>query len=452
MKTYAEIDVNEAPIVVLGCGHFFTAETLDGLIGMHDVYVANQVGQFTGLADISGTMASKIPRCPDCQCPVRQYVTQRYNRVINRAVIDEMSKRFLVSGQMELKGLEDQVDALEKDFEISRSDVVNRIKTAAQTDITGHRTTGRPNSMIATRINNRYTASGRLTKAINLFLKKTADRCQPAHKLHEAIVYAITKNKPHSLDDALATLSLQDSVQPVERDRRITLGGRALGIKAECIVLEDKFSVAKALRSSNPDGESTKLPGGSPHALTKPYLKRCNEFIATSTIEKLPKLAVEGSLFFARIAYAYQTSGLSENSDRERATAYTQEARRLLEEAVEMCDKNPFRDAERLMHVVKESIKMLLTEWYEELSSTELAAIKQAMVSGPRGIASHSGHWYNCANGHPVCKRSFVSSTVPHIIQFDVPTSSALPIASIEQIDHGGWVLMTFNVQVLTSA
>ena len=57
MKAYAEINVNETPIAVLGCGHFFTAESLDGLGGMHDVYVTDKSGRFTGLADISGALA-----------------------------------------------------------------------------------------------------------------------------------------------------------------------------------------------------------------------------------------------------------------------------------------------------------------------------------------------------------------------------------------------------------
>lgn len=35
------------------------------------------------------------------------------------------------------------------------------------------------------------------------------------------------------------------------------------------------------------------------------------------------------------------------------------------------------------------------------MTTEEIEAIKKAMLSGPRGIASHSGHWYNCVNGHP---------------------------------------------------
>jgi hypothetical protein len=37
MKTYKEIDLAETPIIALGCGHFLTAEILDGLMGMEEV-------------------------------------------------------------------------------------------------------------------------------------------------------------------------------------------------------------------------------------------------------------------------------------------------------------------------------------------------------------------------------------------------------------------------------
>jgi hypothetical protein len=50
MKSYNEIDVDETPIVVLGCGHFFTAETLDGHVGIGTVYAIDGYGEFTDLA------------------------------------------------------------------------------------------------------------------------------------------------------------------------------------------------------------------------------------------------------------------------------------------------------------------------------------------------------------------------------------------------------------------
>lgn len=112
--------------MVLGCGHFFTAETLDGLMGMQEVYLVDGYGEFIRLKDVSAELAQPIPRCPDGQRPVRQHVTLRYDRMINRAIIDGMSKRFFVNGQDELRLLERQTKELEQTSE-SPTEIVNLI-------------------------------------------------------------------------------------------------------------------------------------------------------------------------------------------------------------------------------------------------------------------------------------------------------------------------------------
>ncbi|KAF2704119.1 P-loop containing nucleoside triphosphate hydrolase protein [Pleomassaria siparia CBS 279.74] len=400
MKTYAEIDINETPIVVLGCGHFFTAETLDGLIGMNDVYVSDKFGQFVGLADISGALASKIPQCPDCQRPVRQYVTQRYNRVINRAVMDEMSKRFLVNGKTELRDLEQEVDRLEEGFEQSHSGIIHSLRIAAHGTVAALAGSTRSKTFVSAQIQNRYDAFSMLSRKVKSFLQTVADRHQPAQKLHQAIIHATIANRSKSLDEGLASLGIQDTFPSVERDRRITLGGRLLQIRAECIVLEDKFRIAVVLKST-PSAERMRLPRGSPERLTKPFLQTCTAFIAESSTDNLPRFTVEASLYFAKIVLLYQSSGLSsDQGDRGKVMEYVREARNLLENALEIC-KQPFQNAEQLRKAVEESFELLGREWYETVTLEELAAIKQAMVTGPTGMATHSGHWYNCINGHP---------------------------------------------------
>ena len=79
-----------------------------------------------------------------------------------------------------------------------------------------------------------------------------------------------------------------------------------------------------------------------------------------------------------------------------------------------MCDKleapgkpSALRDA------VRATMKLYEGPRYEEVTPEELAAIKTAMVSGPGGIATHSGHWYNCENGHPVRTCFFYVSPLP---------------------------------------
>lgn len=400
MKTYGEVDLNETPIVVLGCGHFFTAETLDGHMGMMEVYTVDGYGGFTGLQDVSAVLARSIPRCPDCQCPVRQFATQRYNRVINRAVIDEMSKRFLVSGRAELRELEQQIVELERSFEISLSEII-RSSHQAKTHFSANLTPAKTLE-ITILLKERHEKSRKLERDIQIFRDKVADKHQPAQKLHEATVHAARKA---AIDRLMADLTFVDTVPALARDRQITLGGRMAQIRTEFIVLNDKFSVAQALKST-PAGASIKIPGGAPGRLATPFFQICKTFIEDCDIENLPKLAVEASLFYASIARSFESFCHSVKTNLDTAANYVKMAKELLDKAQELC-RQPFQNAEILRSAVEESISLLRKEWYEEVTAEEITAIKYAMVSGSGGIATHSGHWYNCENGHPVSLDGF---------------------------------------------
>jgi BMFP domain-containing protein YqiC len=113
MKDYSEINLDETPIIVLGCGHFFTSESVDGLVGLDQVYTRDKDGKFEDLRDLSSSLATAIPSCPDCKQPIRQFVTKRYNRVVNRAVMDETYKRFLAKGRIDLANLESRLNDIE---------------------------------------------------------------------------------------------------------------------------------------------------------------------------------------------------------------------------------------------------------------------------------------------------------------------------------------------------
>ena len=399
MTTYKEINPDEAPIVVLGCGHFFTAETLDGLVGVGSVYMINGNGEFTGLKDVHAELAQSIPRCPDCQCPVRQHATQRYNRIINRAVIDEMSKRFLVSGQDELRVLEQQTKELEQSLETTRVEIMNLIPLRRLLAITS--TLAENDSRIENKLKERQEKSKGLQRAIQSFCKKFADRHQPAQKLHNATVHA-ARHRP--MNELMTNLNLIDAVPATPRDRRVAFRARIAQIRVEHIVLKDKFSIVQALKSTT-SKSSIKIPGGNPSQLAKPFFQTCEKFIHDCRAENLPKLGVEASLYYAGIARPYESYCHLTKADTDKALEHMNIAKAMLEKAKEMCAWG-FENADKLLEAVEESIRLLRKEWYEEVTAEEIAAIKAAMVSGPGGIATHSGHWYNCANGHPVSPRT----------------------------------------------
>jgi hypothetical protein len=88
LKKYRNLDLDRFPIVVLGCGHFFSAKTLDVYVGMQDVYMGDDVAGFTAPKDFR-YFATSVPCCPLCERPIRQHLVNRYNRVINGAVYNQ---------------------------------------------------------------------------------------------------------------------------------------------------------------------------------------------------------------------------------------------------------------------------------------------------------------------------------------------------------------------------
>ena len=395
---YAEIDLDQSPIVVLGCGHFFTAETLDGVVGLKDVYsVDAKTDAFTGLIE-DAELSASIPKCPKCREPVKQYVTQRYNRLINRAVIDEMSKRFIVNGQQDLQQLEGQLMEVRKDLERSRMSVVSD----KPVQLRGQEAHEFTMQSINDEINNRARDTIQLLNAVKAFQLRMDTRHQPTYKLHQATVHSMARSEP--LDVELARLTIDSSEKSAKRDRdqRITLGGGLLEIKVRCLVLEENFEIMRTVDQKH--FQSTlplKFPSGSPVAKTDRFLKDTKRLIDDCIRESLPKLAVEATLHYARIAQFFGSAQSGKNNDRARAMNYRNTAKVLLAKADTLCESS-FSGRDNLRQAVVAASKMLSKEFYEAVSKEELESIKKAMVSGRGGIATHSGHWYKCVNGHPV--------------------------------------------------
>lgn len=402
MKSYGEINLEDSPIIVLGCGHFFTAETLDGLMGMGEVYKQDERGAFTGLRDTSLSLAKAVPRCPDCQCPMRQYCAQRYNRVINRAVVDEMSKRFLLQGKLELRELELRIDETDRTSHDFLDEMMQAIKPITHQDqVRTALILIEREATLSQNIGDKFAAYNRLKADIQRFRKKAADKNQPAQKLHDATVNAA---RMRSIDQIMSNIHFEDSVPAIARDRRVTFGGCVVELQVQCLILTQGFQIIQILKAGT-TSSPIKIPGGPPDQSTEAFFKACTEFIADCGVESLPKLAVQATLCHARVARLNESYCRSRKVKAEQASRHMVTARNLLQEAHELCTQ-PFQGAEQLGVAVQEAIKLLSKEWYEEITSEELAAIKSAMVGGSGGIATHSGHWYNCANGHPVSFRS----------------------------------------------
>ncbi|KAK4141918.1 uncharacterized protein C8A04DRAFT_13673 [Dichotomopilus funicola] len=429
-KAYAQVDLDETPVAVLGCGHFFTGETLDGMLGLGSVYTTDHAGKYTTLKEPSGELTA-IPACPDCRVPIRQFATRRYNRVVNQAVLDETSKRFLVAGLAKLADLGKRVTAMEETL----------AKASQHT------------SLLAWRSTQRYdTAKALRREATQLRFDMKAEH-QPTKKLFDAIV---TSQRDHPLQRRFQTLTLSPTSdttlspntdnnqppipQPVY-NQQITLHAQHLALRASEAILRDIFtSLSSEATTTTTTTPSSKRPGQSHAAAVKQqfpllpqqcadFLHQCEQLIEQAGAASLPRLVVPAVLSFARVAqwggwYTTRVLGVNGEQAKDRNNGEegkqqpkdkdsekesqppTEKALTLLTHALTLCDTHPAASlGDRYREEVEEMQKLLLLRrngpWYEAVSPAEIAAIKRAMVEGPGGFATHSGRWYTCVNGHP---------------------------------------------------
>lgn len=382
MKDYSEINLDETPIIVLGCGHFFTSESVDGLVGLDQVYTRDKDGKFEDLRDLSSSLATAIPSCPDCKQPIRQFVTKRYNRVVNRAVMDETYKRFLAKGRIDLANLESRLN-----------DIEHKLNSKGAFLLPGN-------------------AAAKL-KALDIEALKLSKTMQAENQPMKRLMDAITTSQKLEQDE-IASLSARMEATNLaiqEPDSQITLGARLIQMKSQEIAISHLFKVA----------ESRKDPPEARPGVTKvsPMLTRVLEnyrdLITQAHERSLYRIVITATISFAKIAQldawyrrthpAKATSDLNPKeagANSGKLENRTETIRDLLTIALKLCDG--LGNCPELQEQVQEMTRLYKGPRYETVTLEELESIKTAMVSGRRGIATHSGHWYNCVNGHPVSK------------------------------------------------
>ncbi|KAL2130209.1 hypothetical protein VTI74DRAFT_6765 [Chaetomium olivicolor] len=435
-KTYGEIDLDESPIAVLGCGHFFTGESLDGMVGMSSVYTTDKLGNHTGLQELSGELTA-IPTCPDCRVPIRQFATKRYNRVVNKAVLDEISKRFLVGGRQRLDDLEERVAKVEQELSDCR----------ATKDMTEEKYKARRKP-----VKELHKTATTLEQETAKLRREMDAEYQPTKKLFDAILtfQRLEREQAASLEQKIQKLDISSAKimvsQPIY-DQQITLGAQRLQLRIQEAMLRDSLSLL-----FRPDGRflAALVLGNAAEKRTALFLNQCRDLIAKATEAKLPRLVIPTCLAYARIAQlegwycraiANNASTNSErpnqapdrkNKGKEKEEPTTREiARTFLITALGMCDSFPGGKDYRTE--VEQMTRLFEDEWYEEVTPEEIAAIKVAMVSGPGGIATHSGHWYTCRNGHPSLHNPVVdhhepypTDDLPYLAELSIPRAYSL--------------------------
>jgi hypothetical protein len=111
-KTFADLDVDQMPVIVLSCGHFFTVETVDGVMGIDTFYRRDDQGEFVGLRDLRSIAFAELEElscvCPNCRTPISQ--VRRYGRVNNAFIVRDASRKH---ARACTEGLKKRIDNLQ---------------------------------------------------------------------------------------------------------------------------------------------------------------------------------------------------------------------------------------------------------------------------------------------------------------------------------------------------
>ncbi|RHZ73529.1 hypothetical protein Glove_230g154 [Diversispora epigaea] len=123
--TFAEVDWTTERMIVLKCGHVFTAETLDNLMGMESVYHMDAMENWIGIKPITD-QPGELKRCPNCRAPINNI--QRYGRIIKKCVLDVQNKKFLRKYDQHLKFIQIELGKIVEKLENNRGKVLENLR------------------------------------------------------------------------------------------------------------------------------------------------------------------------------------------------------------------------------------------------------------------------------------------------------------------------------------
>jgi hypothetical protein len=380
--TFSEINLNDTPIVLLSCGHYFTVESLDGMLQQDHVYKQNLIGEFTGLENISSGPLEKPPCCPDCRQQIQQFSAKRYGRVLNRSAIDEITRRsethiLRLQGQLR-KLLDDLTEAILQHISSSEGLQLSSSKSK---------------ELLRSK-----EVANKLRHQIRKLNKQTLTQNQPAKKLYDSTLVA---HKAHSHAREILEGEILCFASP---GRGLLLNGDYLDIVCTSQIL----SIDLKLKCSS--GGSLNSEGEISKDINK-FLQQCRQKSREAFELMKYSLATEIYACYGRFVLALrgcQQSGPEESRISMEETVNT--AKVDIESAIEICNKG-FTGAAEMSQLLKSIYAGFASEFYTDVSAQERAMVSEAMKIE---LGSTTGHWYNCVNGHPVSSFRAQDARVKH--------------------------------------
>ncbi|KAI9791622.1 MAG: hypothetical protein M1816_003708 [Peltula sp. TS41687] len=316
----------------------------------------------------------------------------RYNRIIKRGVIDQMTKKFCAWSNARFLELEAELHEHEKTLQENKFQ--NKAKEPTRTDVSSN--LNQPATVLTIEgqrdpqvellrklpgLRSRYKPIIKLRANISKFLTQASEGEQPFMR-----VYRMVENLRRR--QGLDTEFRFDSNILQVRTRLLATG---LALRCDLAILNDFLNVYQ---------EHSGFGSLTPQWLTRTLKldfsqnrKDCIEFREESVRRQQRMHEVEARLYFARFAALEKFSSILKADELDRLLA---EARTELDMAKETCLRFP---STQIMLSEIEDVQKLLrgSTFYTTFTNEEKRAVYAAMAKEFQG----TGHWHYCENGHP---------------------------------------------------
>ncbi|KAF2117095.1 putative NF-X1 finger and helicase domain protein [Lophiotrema nucula] len=375
MKTYAEAELDNDPIIIPKCGHALLMSSMDGSMDMASVYDMDPNGNVKGLKasePFSTKKLKDLPRCPNCRGSLREL--NRYGRLVRRVLLDESTKRFVTASGTAFGPLAERLHkaqkALAEDEERSK-------KLSLSMSLTFNGSRGSQFNLInaLTKDCSKYFEIKATRLAIAQYFAKVHRDETPFARLWQLVEVARRRSGRRDPVDLQSPVSL------------VAFHIMALGLLLRCDVglLASVLNELGKLKTG-PIGLHIKVDLAE-------NLKDCNNFINEALNVKDYERAVEGHTFYVRYA-AIQLSYLADPAQSQALRAH---AETHIKDADSLCNTHKGKLLS-LVSDIKDAERALRGGTFVTVvTSEERRSVLAAMAKEFRG----TGHWYTCANGHP---------------------------------------------------
>ncbi|KAJ9315563.1 hypothetical protein DTO271D3_4136 [Paecilomyces variotii] len=374
-ETYKEINLDENPCIFPKCGHFLTMENMDALMELRRHYKVDADGKPIAISSTSDPFSIEdIKRCAHCRGPLRDIA--RYGRLVRRALLDESTKKLIVSMNREYVPLAQEVSQqiqLLQDTNIGE----RKLPWPKSIQIRGTRSEQckKMRQIMNQLVPGRWKAILDIRGRIHDYCNRVALEEQPLIRVYNMVEYArrrnITSRSFEFDNNMLQTKGL--------------LQGTALSLRVDISLLSDLLTLKQRTSGAN---DQTKVE----ISLEEP-MAECRNLIHTAENSQRVPQQVEGHIFLAQLHALERSHATSAAAGEEQF----KHCRAALDQARLLCDSHPGQ-AQGLSEEVEGVEKMLTgSTFYTTVTSEERMAVVQAMAREFSG----TGHWYYCRNGHP---------------------------------------------------